>query len=74
MVEKDLLENMARVVSEIQVIDTWIEDAKANRIARIRYQKFKPILQRLVGAHKELAQAYEALEKERHHVPACDQR
>ena len=28
MEEKDLLENMARVVSEIQMINTWIEDAK----------------------------------------------
>jgi hypothetical protein len=61
MEEKNLLEEMARIVSEIQTINLWIEDARTNRIARIRYQKFKLRLKELVETHKSLIRAYESL-------------
>jgi hypothetical protein len=64
MKENNLLEQMARIISEIQTINTWIDDARTNRIARIRYQKFKPRLRRLVEAHKKLTKEYEAPIKE----------
>jgi hypothetical protein len=66
MKEKKLLEEMAKIISEIQAINIWIDDARTNRIARIRYQKFKPRLRELVEAHKPLMRAYEALIKEHH--------
>ena len=68
MKEKNLLEEMAKIISEIQAINIWIDDARTNRIARIRYQRFKPELRKLVEAHKPLIRAYEALRKEN---PPC---
>ncbi len=64
MKENNLLEQMARIISEIQTINIWIDDARTNRIARIRYQKFKPQLKDLVEAHKKLTKEYEAPAKE----------
>ena len=64
MKEKNLLEEMAKIVSEMQSINIWIDNARTNRIARIRYQKFKPRLRRLVEAHKKLTKEYEAPAKE----------
>ena len=64
--EKHLLEKMARAISEIQTINIWIDDARTNRIARIRYRKFKPRLKELVEAHKGLTDEYESLIKEHH--------
>jgi len=66
MKEKSLLEEMAKIVSEIQATNLWIEDARTNRIARIRYQKSKPRLKELVETHKTLMRAYDALRKENH--------
>jgi hypothetical protein len=66
MKEKQLLEEMAKIISEMQSINIWIDDARTNRIARIRYQKSKPRLKELVEAHKPLMRAYEALIKEHH--------
>jgi len=66
MKENNLLEQMAQIISEIQFINIWIDDARTNRIARIRYQKYKPRLRDLVEAHKELTREYEALIKENH--------
>lgn len=66
MKETILLEKMAKIISEIQTINIWIDDARANKIARIRYQKSKPRLKELVEAHKPLMKAYEALTKEHH--------
>ena len=54
MQKKSLLEEMAKIVSEIQAINLWIEDARTNRIARIRYQKYKPRLKDLIWRHKKL--------------------
>jgi len=68
MKEKNLLEQMAKIISEIQAINIWIDDARTNRIARIRCQKSKPRLKELVEAHKPLMRAYEALTKEE---PQC---
>ena len=68
MKEKNLLEGMARIISEIQTINTWIDDAKTNRIARIRYQKSKPRLRGLVEAYKQSRRLYDALQKEE---PQC---
>lgn len=64
MEEKNLLEQMVRIVSEIQTINLWIEDARTNRIARVRYGKFKLRLKELVGIHKSLMRAYESLRQE----------
>jgi|GEM_PF-861770 hypothetical protein len=64
MKENNLLEQMARIISEIQTINTWIDDARTNRIARIRYQKSKSRLRRLVEAHKKLTKEHEASIKE----------
>ena len=64
MKQKKLLEKMARVTSEIQAINIWIDDARTNRIARIRYKKFKPRLKDLVDAYKEFRKSYHALQKE----------
>ena len=66
MKDNNLLEQMAKIISEIQAINIWIDDAMTNRIARIRYQKFKPRLRKLAEAHKPLIRAYEALRKENH--------
>jgi hypothetical protein len=66
MKEKELLEEMAKIISEIQAINIWIDDARTNRIAGIRYQKSKPRLKELVQAHKPLMRAYDALIKEHH--------
>ena len=64
MKQEKLLEKMARVTSEIQAINIWIDDARTNRIARIRYQKSKPRLKDLVEAYKESRRSYDALQKE----------
>ena len=63
---KQFLDGMARIISEIQAINLWIDDARTNRIARIRYQKSKSRLKELVEAHKPLMRTYEALIKENH--------
>lgn len=34
--EKELLEKMVKVKDEIQSLQLWIDDARTNRIARIR--------------------------------------
>jgi hypothetical protein len=68
MKQEKLLEAMAKIISEMQAINIWIDDARTNRIARIRYQKFKPRLKELVEAHKPLMRAFEALTKEN---PPC---
>ena len=65
-VQEHLLEDMAKIISEIQTINIWIDDARTNRIARIRYQKFKPRLKELVETHKTLMRTYEASRKENH--------
>ena len=74
MKESILLEEMARIVSEMQSINIWIDDARTNRIARIRYQTSKPRLKDLVTAYKEPRRSYNALQKEEPHVPAIDHR
>jgi hypothetical protein len=68
MKENNLLEQMAKIISEIQTINIWIDDARTNRIARIRYQKSKPRLKDLVEAYKESRRSYDALQKEE---PQC---
>ncbi len=65
---KSLLKEMAKIISEMQSINIWVDDARTNRIARIRYQKSKPRLKELVEVHKELTKEYEALTKEE---PQC---
>ena len=68
LMEKQFLDGMARIISEIQAINIWIDDARTNRIARIRYQKNKPRLKDLVDAYKEFRKSYHALQKEE---PQC---
>lgn len=64
MNEKSLLDRMAKVVSEIQAINLWIDSARTNHLARQRYARFRAALQELVQAHKCLAKSYEFLRKE----------
>jgi hypothetical protein len=66
MKEKNLLEEMAKTISEIQTINIWIDDARTNRIARIRYQKSKTRLKDLVETHKGSMSAYSTFRKEKH--------
>ena len=66
LMEKQFLDGMAKIISEIQAINIWIDNARTNRIARIRYRKFKPRLKELVEAHRPLMRTYEALTKENH--------
>lgn len=54
MLEKDLLEKMAKVKAEIQFFQLWVDDARTNRIAGIRYGKVKERLKELVAQHKSL--------------------
>jgi len=54
MLEKDLLDEMAKAKAEIQSFQLWVDDARTNRIARIRYDKEKERLRELVGEHKTL--------------------
>ena len=68
MKENNLLEQMTKIISEMQAINIWIDDARTNRIARIRYQKSKPRLHDLVEAYKESRRSYDGLQKEE---PQC---
>jgi hypothetical protein len=68
MKENNLLHQMAKIISEIQTLNIWIDDARINRTARIRYQKSKPRLKTLVEAYKESRRSYDALQKEE---PKC---
>ena len=54
MLEKDLLDEMAKVKAEIQFFQLWVDDARTNRIARIRHDKVKERLRELVTEHKSL--------------------
>ena len=56
MQKKNLLQETAKIVSEIQTINLWIEDARTNPIARIRYQEYKPRLEDLIWRHKKLTE------------------
>ena len=68
MKESILLEEIAQIISEIRTINIWIDNARTNRIARFRHQKFKPRLKDLVNAYIELKRSYDALQKEE---PQC---
>jgi hypothetical protein len=68
MKENNLLEQMAKIISEIQAINICIDDARTNRIARIRYQKSKTRLKDLVDAYTKSRRSYDALQKEK---PEC---
>ena len=54
MIEKDLLDEMAKVKAEIQSFQLWVDDARTNRIASVRYNKAKERLRELVTEHKSL--------------------
>lgn len=59
MLNEDLLDKMAKVKAEIQSFQLWVDNARTNRIARIRYGKVKNRLKELVAEHKDLAKKYE---------------
>ena len=54
MLRKDLLDRMAKVKAEIQFFQLWVDGARTDRIARIRYGKVKERLKELVAEHKSL--------------------
>ena len=54
MLEKDLLDEMARAKAEIQSSQLWVDGARTNRIARIRYNQAKERLRELVTEDKSL--------------------
>ena len=54
MLEKDLLDEMAKAKAEIQSFQLWVDDARTNRIAQIRYERAKDRLRELVTEHKSL--------------------
>ena len=49
-----LLNQMAEVKAEIQSFQLWVDDARTNRIAKIRYGKVKERLKELVAEHRNL--------------------
>ena len=61
--EETLLDKLAKIKAEIQVIQLWIDNASTNRIARIRYEKTKEIMKSLVEAHKKLFQRLKRLNR-----------
>ena len=54
MLEKDLLNEMAKAKAEIQSSQLWVDGARTNRIARIRYNQAKERLRELVTEDKSL--------------------
>jgi len=60
--EEALLKELARIKSEIQIIQIWIDDSRTNRIARICYRKTKEKIIELIEAHKSLFQSLKRLE------------
>ena len=54
MLEKNLLDRMAKVKAETQFFQLWVDDARTNRIARVRYGKVKDKLKELVVKHRSL--------------------
>ena len=54
MLEKDLLDEMARAKADIQNFQLGIDGARTNRIAQIRYERAKNRLRELVTEHKSL--------------------
>lgn len=59
--EEILLESLARIKNEIQVILHWIDDAPTNRIAGIRCAKSRRELRSLIETHKNQFQRLERL-------------
>lgn len=58
MLEKDLLDEMAKAKAEIQSFQLWVDNAKTNRIAKVRYNKVKEKLRELVTEHKNLMRKF----------------
>ncbi len=58
MLEKDLLDEMAKAKAEIQSSQFWVDGARTNRIARIRYNQAKERLRELVTEHKSLTREW----------------
>ena len=54
MLEKDLLNEMAKAKAEIQSFQFWVDNARTNKIARIRYNQAKERLRELVTENKSL--------------------
>jgi len=59
---KDLLDKMAKVKAEIQGLNLWVDNARTNRIARIRYGKVKERVRELVACHKGLTEEITIIE------------
>jgi len=54
MFKEELLKEMAKVKAEIQSFQLWVDNARTNRITRIRHNKAKERLRELVTGHKSL--------------------
>ncbi len=61
--EKALLEAMARMKARIQIIQLWIDNARTNHIAKIRYEKTKNKVRSLIKTHKGLFQNLKKLKR-----------
>lgn len=59
--EEVLLKDMAKIKAEIQSIQLWIDDSRANRIAHIRGAKTKEKVKSLIKAHQRLSQRIKRL-------------
>jgi hypothetical protein len=55
-IERNLLEDLAKAKDKIQAIKLWIDDARTNWIARIRYKKNKENMKKLIKNYKGLFQ------------------
>ncbi|MFZ6016347.1 MAG: hypothetical protein ACOYU0_01785 [Nitrospirota bacterium] len=59
--EEALLKALAKIKAEIQAIQLWIDDARTNRIAKIRHEKTKQRLKSLIETHSSLFQRLKKL-------------
>lgn len=60
-IQKKLLDLMAKVKSDIQDIQLWVDDSPNGRVYRIRYAKVKARWHDLVERHKKLSKIEEIL-------------
>jgi len=58
MIETNVLNEMARIKAEIQYFQLWVDNARTNKIAKIRYGKVKDKLKGLVVQHKNLTKKW----------------
>lgn len=54
-IRQKILDLMARVKSDMQDIQLWVDDSTNSRVYKIRYAKLKDIWHELIEKHKALS-------------------